>query len=97
MNRTCPCCGQMLPEADRGPVAELRAWCAENGHPVYALDRVSEATAAAILGREPGTLRNWRAQGAPLAYVRIRGRVSYRLEDLAAAMEAETFTNCNDM
>ena len=47
---------------------------------------VDERTAALLLERVPGTLRNWRAGHQPLAYRRIggpRGRVMYNLQELA--------------
>ena len=82
----CPCCGQALPE-EIDPVAEMIAWCRSNGHPIYPGDRVSEATAAEILGRSPHTLRNWRSIGTGPPPVRVRGRVTYRLHDLVAEIE----------
>ena len=92
MAETCHCCGQRLPDAEPppDPVAQLRAWCADNGHHVTADGSVYEHVAAAILDRAPGTLRNWRAAASPLPYVRHgrTGRVRYRLTDLAAMLEA---------
>lgn len=82
-----------MPEAD--PVGELRAWCRENGHHVTADGSVYEATAAAILDRSPGTLRNWRSSGAGSALPFYRhgrtGRTRYRLADLAELLEASRF------
>lgn len=79
----CPRCGYNLAG---DPVEELRAECERAGLVVFAGDRVTEATAAHLLGRSPATLRNWRSGAGPLPAVRTgagRGRVSYRLVDLA--------------
>ncbi|UGB39723.1 hypothetical protein [Frateuria soli] len=53
--------------------------------------RVSESDAAALLGVAPLTLRNWRLATAAIPWHRIggpAGRVTYRLADLAAHIEA---------
>lgn len=68
--------------------ARLEAWCSANGHWVSPDGRCQEATAAAVLGIVPGTLRNLRCEGnAPTRFYLIRGRVSYSLHDLAAHIE----------
>lgn len=88
---TCKCCDGTGYAPATDPVAELRRWCAENGHAVAADGAVYEHVAAAILDRSPGTLRNWRARGgAQLPFYRHgrTGRVRYRLADLADALEA---------
>lgn len=75
-------------------MAELRAWCRENGHHVTADGSVYEGVAAEILDRSPGTLRNWRARGGgQLPYFRNgrTGRVRYRLSDLADVLDAGRF------
>ena len=85
MSHPCPYCDGTgrAPSSDR--LAELRAWCATNGHHVTPDGSVYEEAAAAILDRAPGTLRNWRVAGSPLPYFRHgrTGRVRYRLTDLA--------------
>jgi hypothetical protein len=52
--------------------------------------RVSELVAAALLGRSPGTLRNWRSAGDGPQFVRLGvnggARVSYTLLALAEWM-----------
>jgi len=96
MNRRCPHCGKLVDAQPDDLIEQLRQWCRANGHPVFPGDRVSESTAAAILGRAPATLRNWRIQGGPIAAQRTgagRGRISYRLSDLAEHLESpEGFT-----
>jgi hypothetical protein len=81
----CPNCGFCLDESD--PVAErvaqLRQACVAAGRWVSHDGRVHESTAAWLLDRAPGTLRNWRAQNAPLPFQKVRGRYSYALEDIA--------------
>jgi hypothetical protein len=32
-------------------------------------------------------MRNWRSAGQPLQFFRVRGRISYRLRDLALMIE----------
>lgn len=87
----CPHCGQPMPtsraEAIEAQVTTWRAWCRQNGRWVSPDDRVNEATAAELLGRTSFTLRNWRSAGQPLPFVRVRGRISYRLRDLALMLE----------
>jgi hypothetical protein len=87
----CPHCGQPMPtsraEAIEARVATWRAWCGQNGRWVSPDDRVNEATAAELIGRTSFTLRNWRSAGQPLPFVRVRGRISYRLRDLALMLE----------
>lgn len=84
----CPCCGGTgsAPAADH--VAELREWCAVRNHVVLPGDRVSEHVAAEILGRAPGTLRNWASAARPLPFTTIRGRRTYQLMDLAEMLYA---------
>ena len=64
----------------------LARWCRENGCNVSADGAVDEETAAALLERSPGTLTNWRAQNVGPPWYR-RGRVRYRLVDLAAFLD----------
>ena len=88
----CPNCGQPMP-LSRAAVVEVRVaawrtWCRENGRWVSpADDRVDESTAAELLGVSPFTMRNWRSARQPLSFVRVRGRISYRLRDLAMMIE----------
>jgi hypothetical protein len=69
--------------------AELRAWVEQSGNWLSPDNRVHPETAAEILGVSVATLRNQRSYGTPLPFYRAgaRGRVSYRLADLAAHIE----------
>jgi hypothetical protein len=88
-DRCCPTCGRALdPEPDIS-IEALTKWCRENNHIIFPGDRVDETTAAVLLGKSPGTLRNWRAQDRPLPYSRTgngRGRIYYLLSDLVTFM-----------
>lgn len=69
----------------------LEAAASTAGVPITADGRVSESDAAVLLGVAPLTLRNWRLTTAPIPWHRIggpSGRVTYRLRDLAAHIEA---------
>jgi hypothetical protein len=86
----CPRCGNHLTSAAdeiAGLIVAMRRWCADNHRWVSFDGRVHEAEAAALIGRDPATLRNWRASGSsPIPFVRSgagRGRVTYVLVDLA--------------
>src|SRR6185312_13209573 len=83
----CPHCGQPMPlsraKAIEAQMAAWRTWCKQNGRWVSPDDRVNETTAAELLGVSPFTMRNWRSARQPLSFVRVRGRISYRLRDLA--------------
>lgn len=84
MNCTCPTCGQPLPTDPAEQMVErLREACRVLGSFVTWDGFVSERTAAHLLGREPGTLRNWRGQHRPLPFRKLHGRVEYQLGDLA--------------
>jgi len=64
----------------------LERSCRDAGCWVSGDGRVSEETAAALLGLAPGTLCNKRAEGTAPPHYRIGGggsRVSYGLSDLA--------------
>lgn len=75
-------------------VGQMRAWCQQNGHSVLGYDeRINEAAAAAVLGYCTETLRGWRQEGSGPRYFRVRGRISYRLADLAQWLAAERATN----
>jgi hypothetical protein len=85
--RRCPHCGFLLPEQRPAvEVEDLRRFCRDRNLVIFAGERVTEETAAAILGRQSSTLRNWRCEGAPLRFSRSgqgRGRIYYYLADLA--------------
>lgn len=86
---TCPTCGQPLPTDPIASMTErLREACRDNGYFVTWDNFVSERTAAAMLGREPGTLRNWRTAHRPLPFRKLHGRVQYQLADIAALIIA---------
>jgi len=66
----------------------FRQWLKQNQMPVTPDERVNAQTAAQLLGVSEGHLRNLRsAHGGP-AHIKARGRVSYRLHDLAQWLEA---------
>ena len=70
-------------------VAQFEALCRERGYWISIDGRVSEDVAAELLDRAAGTLRNWRANaGTSVPFFRHRGRVTYRLHDLAKHLEA---------
>jgi hypothetical protein len=78
--------------------ATVRLWLSalrEQSRPVSGDLRVSEPDAAELLGLTPGGLKNKRHEGdSPTAYrigIAGLGRVSYRLHDLAAWLEAQRF------
>ena len=51
---------------------------------------VSAGEAAARLGLEAGTLANWRWAGRGPCFVKLGGRVRYRLTDLADYLDRQT-------
>lgn len=68
----------------------LRAAARATGAQISADDRVTEKTAAALIGASGATLRRWRAEGAGPAYVSLPlagCRITYRLSDLAEFLE----------
>lgn len=68
----------------------MRAWCRARGHTLRGFDeRVHEPVAADLLGYSSETLRGWRQSGDGPKHVRVRGRISYRLADLAEWLAAE--------
>jgi hypothetical protein len=85
----CRCCRGTgyefsLPEAEIEAIADgLRNACRAAGAKIVGDDRVAEATAAMLVGREPGTLRNWRGLHQPIPFRKLAGRVSYRITDIA--------------
>jgi hypothetical protein len=77
--------------------ALLERACLERGQWVSHDGRVYDDVAAEILGRSVGTLANWRANGGarvPFFRAGRRGRVTYRLRDLAEYIEStrDSFT-----
>ena len=88
--RCCPNCGHSLssPERQSTPAQRLEQACRDRALPVTVDGRVSEQVAAELLGRVPGTLANWAYGSAPLAFVKIRGRRTYRLTDIAEMIDS---------
>ena len=66
----------------------LHAAVRESGAWISGDLRVSEATAAELLGFAPGTLANQRSEGRSPPFFRVAGRPTYRLHDLATFIEA---------
>lgn len=87
-DRCCWRCG--APQFDdhakvAAKAAELRGSLTAAGHWISPDGRVSERTAAVVLGKAEGTLANWRrAERPPLKFAIVRRRPTYQLEDLAA-------------
>ena len=54
---------------------------------------LSPAEAATRLGVESSTLANWRWNGSGPAYLKVGGRVRYRLSDLADWLDQQTRTS----
>jgi len=66
----------------------FQQWVQNQGYRITPDGRVDAQTAAQLLGVSEGHLRNLRsAHGGP-AHIKARGRVSYRLHDLAQWLEA---------
>lgn len=86
----CPNCGHSLtqPDQPRSPAQRLEQACRDRSLPVTIDGRVSEQVAAELLGRVSGTLANWAYGSAPLAFVKIRGRRTYRLTDIAEFIDS---------
>ena len=57
------------------------------------LATVDTSNAAAILGRSPRTLEDWRCTGFGPRFIKVGRGVRYRLSDLAAFLDAQTFGN----
>ncbi|MGI0528006.1 helix-turn-helix domain-containing protein [Rhizobium giardinii] len=70
-------------------VSILRLACAERGIIPTADGRIGEYDAAALLGKAPQTLRNWRSGAGPLRCSRLGGRILYKIADLAAFLDGE--------
>lgn len=80
---------QIQSTADRIAACEaaLRAAAQEAGAFISGDGRVHEDIAAGLLGVAPGTLANQRRAGTAPAFFRVSGRPTYRLSDLAEAIE----------
>ncbi len=74
----------------------LLAACQERGHCVSGDGRVPETVAAELLGVAFGTMRNWRTALAGPPYFRIRGRIYYRIVDLALFVEGGREDHCTN-
>lgn len=57
---------------------------------------VGPADAARRLGVTRGTLDNWRWAGSGPCYVKVGGRVRYRLADLADYLDSQTRRSTSD-
>jgi hypothetical protein len=51
------------------------------------IPRVSEKAAAKALGAKPQTMRAWRHRGVGPAYLKLAGKIMYRLDDLKKFIE----------
>ena len=60
------------------------------------LKLITTKQAAAMLGRNPGTLRHWRMAKKHLSYVIINGAIRYKLEDVEGLIEAGTINISTD-
>lgn len=89
--RNCPTCGQPIRKSD--PIEDARdglaAYCYEFGIIIDWDDSVREVDAARLLNREPRTLANWRFIDKPIPFKKSRGRVRYKLRDLAKFLYEE--------
>jgi len=82
----CPKCGDEHISASVSiddKTAELQEACQREGIRGTLDGRVSEEVAASVLGKAPGTLKNWRQAHRPLKYRRSGGRIQYSLRELA--------------
>ena len=57
---------------------------------------VSPENAAERLGVQPSTLANWRWNGGGPRYLKVGGRVRYRLYDLAEWLDAQARASTSD-
>ena len=57
---------------------------------------VTAEEAAKRLGVRASTLANWRWRGGGPAYVKVGGRVRYRLRDLACYLDRQLRTSTSD-
>lgn len=74
-------------EAVAARVEILRRLCVDRGWRIVAGNLVSEATAADLLGKSKGHLRNLRLGSKPIPCKRVLGSPMYTLEVLAAVLE----------
>lgn len=72
-----------------GPVDALLAVCRQRSIPVTWDNHVDAAGAAALIGRQPKTLRSWRQAGTGPVYRKISGRAEYALDLLAEFSRAK--------
>lgn len=89
MTNCCPNCGHRLDAPVESPVEALERACRDRGVWVSPDGRVSEADAAELLGRATATLANWSYADQPLPFVKVRGRRTYRLADVANMLAAD--------
>ncbi|HHT41212.1 MAG TPA: hypothetical protein GX000_06190 [Actinomyces sp.] len=75
-------------------LAQLREACAARGLRVTHDEYLPERDAAELLGRAPGTLRGWRAEGRAPEYRRRLGRVEYALTALAEFTTENSAERC---
>lgn len=71
------------------PVDQLATRLAGAGHWVSLDNRVTEQTAAELIGISTRTLRDWRSRGTGPAFVSA-GRLTYRLTDILAFLDTRT-------
>ena len=57
---------------------------------------VTPEEAAERLGVQPSTLANWRWRGGGPSYVKVGGRVRYRLQALAEYLDGQARTSTSD-
>lgn len=80
----CPVCRREIDAAPPDLVAELRAEARARGFTILPGERIREDAAAALLDRQPSSLRKWRQTDARLPYVQDRARrVTYSIRDIA--------------
>lgn len=60
------------------------------------LATVDQKTAATILGRSPRTLEDWRGNGRGPRFIKVGRPVRYRLSDLVAFLDTQTFSNTGE-
>jgi len=91
----CPHCGNYWVQEAAPPRSQVEIWreeCRKKGYYLAPGDCVSEAVAAELVERAPGTLANRRRDrtGPPARKMGVRGsRYSYRLCDLADWLRRE--------
>lgn len=93
MSKFCKHCGQPYPinsasEAEK-LLEQLSNFCKESGIIVDWSGSISEENAAELLNRDVRTIQNWRYGHQPIRFQKLRGRVRYKLTDLAEFIIAE--------